>query len=186
MEEERSYLGLLTGIARQTYYQDAEITDDLLKNELYPNLSEEEFMRIRHQCANLIKSMAVSDMDFNQLEAFLTSQVKRKGGITNEQSKILSKFWKTHKAKIHSSLVAKSCWNQTLKDFRWRTDLKSCTKDNNDVNVPIAIVDLEVENKCDENQVSHSIKFEIEKEKLDDIVSSLKEIELILNNYCKK
>lgn len=186
MDEERSYLGLLTGIARQTYYEDSEITDELLKSQLYPNLTDEEFARIRLQCANLIKSMATSDMDFNQLEAFLMSQVKRKGGITEQQSKILSKFWKIHKAKIHSSLVAKCCWNQTLKDLRWRTDLKSCTIDNNDVNVPIAIIDLEVENKCDENQVSQSFRFEIEKEKLENMLASLKEVELVLNNYCKK
>lgn len=46
-------------------------------------------------------------MDFNQLEAFLTSQTKKKGGLTEAQAAAFSKFWKNNRTKIHNILVSR-------------------------------------------------------------------------------
>ena len=46
-------------------------------------------------------------MDVNQLEAFLTSQTKKKGGINSAQATAFSKFWRSNRTKIHNSIVAK-------------------------------------------------------------------------------
>ena len=46
------------------------------------------------------------DMDTAKLDAFLTSQTKKKeGGLTPEQTKVYAKFWKNHRAKIHKAMV---------------------------------------------------------------------------------
>ena len=57
-------------------------------------------------------------MDFNQLEAFLTAQTKKQGGITSEQAAVISKFWKSHKTKIRESLMNQSCWDRGLRGLR--------------------------------------------------------------------
>ena len=94
--------------------------------------------------------MVSADMDFNQLEAFLTSHTKKKeGGITEEQAKIYMKFWKTHKAKIHDSVIAQNTWNSTLKSVNWRIDIKSQAKHIDQINTPTAIMELQIANHND-------------------------------------
>jgi hypothetical protein len=48
----------------------------------------------------IIKSIVSVDMDFNQLEAFLTAQTKKHNCITSDQAVVINKFWKSHNTKI--------------------------------------------------------------------------------------
>uniref|UniRef100_A0A8C3YH93 COMMD1 N-terminal domain-containing protein n=1 Tax=Catagonus wagneri TaxID=51154 RepID=A0A8C3YH93_9CETA len=73
----------------------------------------------------ILKSTASADTDFNQLEAFLTAQTKKQGGITSDQAAVISKFWKNHKTKIRESLMNLSHWNSGLRGLSWRVDGKS-------------------------------------------------------------
>ena len=96
----------------------------------------------------LLQSMAMIDMDLNQAEAFLSSQVKKRdGGITDNQSKVYIKFWKNNKTKIHDKLVSKCIWDNTLKNMSWRIDVKTRSKDVEQINTPVAIVELQLANK---------------------------------------
>ena len=86
-------------------------------------------------------------MDFNQLEAFLTSQMKRReGAMTEDEASAYRKFWKVHKNKIHDTLVSKTNWNNTLKKVSWRIDVKSQSKTTENLNEPSAIVELQIRN----------------------------------------
>ena len=88
------------------------------------------------------------DMDLNQAEAFLSSQAKKRdGGISEDQSKVYIKFWKNNKAKIHEKLVSKCIWDNTLKNMSWRIDVKTRSKDTEQINTPVAIVELQLANK---------------------------------------
>ncbi|NWQ99810.1 COMD1 protein, partial [Paradoxornis webbianus] len=89
-------------------------------------------------------SIASADMDFNQLEAFLTAQTKKQGGITADQAAVIAKFWKNHRAQIHESLVSQSRWDHVLKNISWRVDLKSQLRHVDQVNTPVAIVEMEL------------------------------------------
>ncbi|NXN18568.1 COMD1 protein, partial [Indicator maculatus] len=89
-------------------------------------------------------SIASADMDLNQLEAFLTAQTKKQGGITAEQAAVLAKFWKNHRAKIHESLVSRSRWDSVLRSLSWRVDLKAQSRHLEQINTPVAIVEMEL------------------------------------------
>lgn len=47
--------GLLNGIAQKVYYNKLEITEELLKNELYPDLSQDEFHALHEKMRGLVK-----------------------------------------------------------------------------------------------------------------------------------
>ncbi|XP_061317365.1 COMM domain-containing protein 1 isoform X4 [Pezoporus flaviventris] len=90
------------------------------------------------------KSIASADMDLNQLEAFLTAQTKKQGGITSDQAAVIAKFWKNHRMKIHESLINQSRWGNVLKNINWRVDLKSQSRHMDQINTPVAIVEMEL------------------------------------------
>ncbi|XP_009280872.1 PREDICTED: COMM domain-containing protein 1 isoform X1 [Aptenodytes forsteri] len=89
-------------------------------------------------------SIASADMDLNQLEAFLTAQTKKQGGITSDQAAVIAKFWKNHRIKIHESLINQSRWDNVLKNMNWRVDLKSQSRHIDQINTPVAIVEMEL------------------------------------------
>ena len=91
--------------------------------------------------------MAVTDMDHNQAEAFVISQTKkREGGITDEQAKVFMRCWKLHKAKVHDSLVEGCMWNNRLTNMSWRIDLKSSSRNVQQVGTASAVVEMQLEN----------------------------------------
>nr|XP_009685177.1 PREDICTED: COMM domain-containing protein 1 isoform X1 [Struthio camelus australis] len=90
------------------------------------------------------KSIASADMDLNQLEAFLTAQTKKQGGITSDQAAVIAKFWKNHRIKIRESLINQSRWDNVLKNMNWRVDLKSQSRHIDQINTPVAIVEMEL------------------------------------------
>ena len=151
---DKNVVGLLNGIARREYFGESEITDDFLHHELFSDLSEEQFSAMLKKYENLMRNIVSADMDFNQLEAFLTSQMKRKqGALTQEQAAAFLKFWKSQKTKIHDALVQKSSWNNKLKDINWRIDLKSQARHLQQINTPVAIVEMQVEKRSTESKV---------------------------------
>uniref|UniRef100_A0A452RXT6 COMM domain-containing protein 1 n=1 Tax=Ursus americanus TaxID=9643 RepID=A0A452RXT6_URSAM len=91
-----------------------------------------------------LQSIASADMDFNQLEAFLTAQTKKQGGITSDQAAVISKFWKSHKTKIRESLMNQSRWDSGLRGLSWRVDGKSQSRHSAQIHTPVAIMELEI------------------------------------------
>lgn len=83
-------------------------------------------------------------MDSNQLEAFLTAQTKKPGGINSDQAAVIAKFWKNHRVKIRESLINQSKWENTLKNLNWRVDVKSQSRHVDQLNSPVAIVEMEL------------------------------------------
>ncbi|XP_064622669.1 COMM domain-containing protein 1-like [Lineus longissimus] len=186
-EETKKFLGLLNGLAKRIYYGESDITDDFLKAELYPNLSEEEFRLQTAKCQRLIKTMASSDMDFDKLEAFLISQTKKRdGAITEEEAKVFSKFWRNHKTKIHDTLIAATSWNNSLKSVNWRIDVKSQSKNIDQLNIPTAIMEFQVTEGLDKAKEPEVVLFEMDEEKLTNVLSNMQEIEKQINAYCNQ
>ncbi|MBN3304812.1 COMD1 protein, partial [Amia calva] len=144
LDASKSLSGLLNGLAQCVYYNNPDITEELLKNELYPDLPQEEFRVLLEKMKGLLKSISSADMDVNQLEAFLTAQTKRQGGLSGEQAAVLSKFWKNHKSKIRESLVQQSRWENSLRGLSWRVDLQTQSRHAEQVNSPVAVVELEL------------------------------------------
>ncbi|KAI4888424.1 hypothetical protein NFI96_021807, partial [Prochilodus magdalenae] len=137
---------LLNGIAQKVYYGNSEITEELLKNEIYPEMSQEEFHALHEKMRGVLKSMATADMDQTQLEAFLTAQTRKQGGggVTSEQAAALGRFWKAHRARVRESLLAQSRWEPGLRSMNWRVDLQTSSSRGSTSNTPVALVELEL------------------------------------------
>lgn len=63
VETSKSLNGLLNGIAQIVYYNNAEITEELLKNELYPDLTQEEFRAMHEKMKGLLKVLSTLHLD---------------------------------------------------------------------------------------------------------------------------
>ncbi|XP_043917207.1 COMM domain-containing protein 1 [Protopterus annectens] len=113
-------------------------------------------------------------MDLNQLEAFLTAQTKKQGGITSGQAAVIAKFWKNHRAKIRESLINQSRWENALRNMSWRVDLKTQSKNVDQINTPVAIVELELGKN---GQESDFLCLEFDEAKVNHVVKKLAEIE---------
>jgi len=64
----KSFLGLLNGIIRHDYYDELDLTDDLLKQEIYPDLPGPEFTAVANKARNVIKVIIYT---FNHLEVYM-------------------------------------------------------------------------------------------------------------------
>lgn len=84
-------------------------------------------------------------MDPAQLEAFLTAQARRQGGLSAEQTAALSRFWKSQRARVRESLVAQSRWEPGLRGLSWRVDLQTAASRGSPAHAgPVALVELEL------------------------------------------
>lgn len=124
------------------------------------------------------QSIASADMDFNQLEAFLTAQTKKQGGITSEQAAVISKFWKSHKIKIRESLMKQSRWDNGLRGLSWRVDGKSQSRHSTQIHSPVAIIELEFGKN---GQESEFLCLEFDEVKVKQILKKLSEVEESIN-----
>ncbi|XP_074197298.1 COMM domain-containing protein 1 isoform X2 [Camelus bactrianus] len=144
LESSKALSGLLSGLAQDAFHGHPGITEELLRSQLYPEVPPEEFRPFLAKMRGILKSIASADMDFNQLEAFLTAQTKKQGGIASDQAAVISKFWKSHKTKIRESLMNQSRWDSGLRGLSWRVDGKSQSRHSAQIHTPVAIVELEI------------------------------------------
>uniref|UniRef100_A0A2K6K7D2 COMM domain-containing protein 1 n=1 Tax=Rhinopithecus bieti TaxID=61621 RepID=A0A2K6K7D2_RHIBE len=94
--------GLLNALAQDTFHGHPGITEQLLQSQLYPEVPPEEFRPFLAKMRGILKSIASADMDFNQLEAFLTAQTKKQGGITSDQAALTET---KHSPQIHTPVA---------------------------------------------------------------------------------
>ena len=82
-----------------------------------------------------------------QLEAYLTAQMRKKENALSEiHASVFRKFWKTHRTQIHESIIAQTTWGDTLQKVAWRIDLKSQARHVDEINTPVAIMELHIGN----------------------------------------
>ncbi|XP_033734449.1 COMM domain-containing protein 1-like [Pecten maximus] len=185
-EETKNTIALLNGLARRTYYKEDEITDEFLKSQIYPEMSDEDFNRLVSRFSGLMKNMVSADMDFNQLEAFVVSQTKRReGALTEDQANALRRFWRSHKNKIHDSLVVNTNWNNSLKQVSWRIDVKSQSKNVDQINEPTAIMELQLQGGGNTKN-TEVVQFEMDENKLMTVLQSMKDIESEIGKYSQQ
>ncbi|XP_077380455.1 COMM domain-containing protein 1 isoform X1 [Festucalex cinctus] len=149
-ETSRSSLGaLLNGVAQQTFHRNSDVTEELLKSQLYPEATQEHFKALYDKMKALLKSMAAADMDHAQLEAFLTAQTRKQGagqGVSPEQAAALARFWKSQRGRVRQSLLAHSRWEPALRGLSWRLDLRTgpAAARGGPPGGPVALLELEL------------------------------------------
>ncbi|XP_042255265.1 COMM domain-containing protein 1 [Thunnus albacares] len=176
VEAAKSLSGLLNGIAQKVYYNNTEITEELLKHELYPELSHEEFKALHEKMKGLLKSIATADMDHAQLEAFLTAQTKKQGGgVTAEQAAALSRFWKSQRVRVRESLLAQSRWEPGLRGLSWRVDLQTAASRGDAAHSgPVALMELELGRT---GQDSEFLCLEFDEAKVNQVLKKMSDIQ---------
>ncbi|XP_003972269.2 COMM domain-containing protein 1 isoform X2 [Takifugu rubripes] len=155
VEATKALSGLLNGIAQKEFYYNSDVTEQLLRTELFPEMPQEEFMTLHSKMRSLLKSIATADMDHAQLEAFLTAQTRRQGGgVSAEQAAVLSRFWKAQRMRVRESLLAQSRWEPSLRGLTWRVDLPTAASQGDKTvhSGPLALVELEVGQATQDSQ----------------------------------
>ncbi|KAF3688138.1 COMM domain-containing protein 1 [Channa argus] len=169
--------GLLNGIAQNVYYSNSEITEQLLNQELYPDLSADEFRALHDKMKGLLKSIASADMDHAQLEAFLTAQTKKRGGggVSAEEAAALSRFWKNQRVRVRESLLAQSRWEPGLKGVCWRVDLQTAASQGEAaLSGPVALMELELGRA---GQESEFLCLEFDEAKVNQVLKKMSDIQ---------
>ncbi|TKS68711.1 COMM domain-containing protein 1 [Collichthys lucidus] len=182
VEATKSLSGLLNGIAQKVYYNNSEITEELLKNELYPDLSQEEFKALHEKMKGLVKSIATADMDHAQLEAFLTAQTRRQGGggVNAEQAAALSRFWKSQRVRVRESLLSQSRWEPGLRGLSWRVDLQTAASRGDAAQSgPVALMELELGRA---GQDSEFVCLEFDEAKINQVLKKMADIQESIDN----
>lgn len=167
----------MNGIAQKVYYNNPEITEELLKNELYPDLSQDEFKALHEKMRGLLKSIASADMDHAQLEAFLTAQTKKQGGasVSAEQAAALSRFWKSQRTRVKESLLSQSHWEPGLRGLSWRVDLQTAASQGDAAQGgPVALVELELGRT---GQESEFVCLEFDEAKVNQMLKKMADIQ---------
>ena len=173
--------GLLNGIAKRDYYDEPDVSDEFLKQQLFPELPQEDFDIILSKYQTILKNLVYSDMDLKQLEAYLTSQVKRKSDFLNEsQLAAIMKFWKANKQKIHDVMIDRSSWSNQMKSMKWRIDISY--KDNEQIGEPKAIFEIDVAKKTLSRE---KLFFEVDMNSLDEMVAQVEKIESKIDQMVK-
>ena len=140
----KKLLAFLNGIAKRKYF-DEEISDEMLRDQVLDGMDRDEYSALVSKFEKLINSIVTSDMDFNQLDIFLQSQMKKKDGyLSSSDAATLTKFWKLQKNKIHEKLVALTTWDNELKSLSWRVDACSKARHISELNQTSAIVEIQL------------------------------------------
>lgn len=183
-DDAKSFLALMNGLTRKRFYGQSEITDEFLKEQIYPDLSQEDFQALLTRCRGLLKSMVSADMDMTQLEVYLTAQAKKRDSpLTEDQVAVIRKFWKSNKPKIHESIISETMWGNTLQKVSWRIDLKSQARHVNEINSPTAIMELHISDSLEKDKAADIVLFEMGEEKLASVLESMQDIEAQINQY---
>ncbi|XP_077935842.1 COMM domain-containing protein 1 [Gasterosteus aculeatus] len=172
----KSLMGLLNGITQKLYYDRSDVTEELLRRELFAHLPHEEFRALHERMRGLLKSIATADMDHAQLEAFLTAQTRRQagGGVTAEQAAALSRFWKSQRVRVRESLLAQSRWEPGLRGLSWRVDLRTAARGEADPGGPVALVELELGRA---GQDSQFVCLEFDESKVNQLLKKMSDIQ---------
>ncbi|XP_047433539.1 COMM domain-containing protein 1 [Mugil cephalus] len=177
VEATKSLSGLLNGIAQQMFYKNSDITEELLKDELFPELSPDQFKALLDRMTNLLKSIATADMDHAQLEAFLTAQTRKQGsgGVSPEQAAALSRFWKSQRVRVRESLLSQSRWEPGLRGVSWRVDLQtSASRGGGAHGGPVALMELELGTT---GQDSEFLCLEFDEAKVNQVLKNMSDIQ---------
>jgi hypothetical protein len=78
VEIDKTLLAFLNGLCRRQYFGEGQFTDEFLKEEVLGELDDAGFANILKKFQSIMVTLVSADMDYSQLDAFLTSQMKKR------------------------------------------------------------------------------------------------------------
>jgi hypothetical protein len=145
VEIDKTLLAFLNGLCRRQYFGEGQFTDEFLKEEVLGELDDAGFANILKKFQSIMVTLVSADMDYSQLDAFLTSQMKkRQAPLSDVEAATIRRFWKNQKHKIHNELVKKSTNDSHVKALSWRVDVQNKGRFIDEINRGTAIVELKL------------------------------------------
>jgi len=169
------YFGPLLQAVLRSLFENAEITAETLKQEIYADVSNaslDDISNLFELCKGIIARGAREDLEVTHFEAF----VQKEKALSSAQQDLFVKVWKSQKAKIHDYVYRKVRWNNSLQKISWRIDVKTKTKALTEVNEPTAIVEMNI-GKTNKEQDQQLVRFELDKEQLDQLLLQINNIQ---------
>eukprot|EP00007_Cunea_sp_BSH-02190019_P010280 CAMPEP_0174241982 /NCGR_PEP_ID=MMETSP0417-20130205/25863_1 /TAXON_ID=242541 /ORGANISM="Mayorella sp, Strain BSH-02190019" /LENGTH=181 /DNA_ID=CAMNT_0015321321 /DNA_START=55 /DNA_END=597 /DNA_ORIENTATION=+ len=164
------FRALLTGIYRRVYEGNDQITLQFLMDNVFKgtDITAEELGRLCTVCEKVLRRAGFEDWDVTNFDAIM-----EQSPLTEEQRDVFSKFWRAHRAKIHSLLVDKSSWDNELVRFSWRIDLQTKSKTVAELDDPTAILEFAIapptslQSSAASGEASeHVVRFEMDQRQL--------------------
>eukprot|EP01088_Endostelium_zonatum_P007190 TRINITY_DN19371_c0_g1_i2.p1 TRINITY_DN19371_c0_g1~~TRINITY_DN19371_c0_g1_i2.p1 ORF type:complete len:194 (-),score=41.77 TRINITY_DN19371_c0_g1_i2:29-589(-) len=179
MEDQRGFLALLNGVLKRHFENDTSISAELVHEKVFPQVPVEEVKNLFDLCANVLREAVRENWEPSQLETHLQQDEQT---FSATQRDVFLRFWQLHRRTLHESVVKQVTWNNSLKKFAWRIDVQTKTKNSADVNEPIAIVELNIDNKSQPSADGKPnkldiVRFEMDKAQLANVLSQIQNIE---------
>ena len=172
---------LFNGITKQMIFEDSEISDEFLKEQLYPEITQEEFQALLLKCKTWLQNMSYFNMDLKQLEAFLKSQLlKSKDNLAEDQLQAIIKYWKVNKDKVHEKILMRTKWEDTFKSLKWQIDLGY--KNNEELDDSKVVFQIGI---AKYNGTTEKLEFEVNNNSLNDMISQVEKIQAKIESLAK-
>lgn len=180
MEQAKYFGAFLNGLMKREYEGDNTITAEYLKEAIFSDFSEvtvEKITEMYNYMKELIALAAHEDYDPSQIDTFLKL---KKTALTQTQKEAFSKFWRSHRARIHDVVCQRATWDNTFDRVAWRIDVKTRTKESlaegRELNEPVAIYELHINLAGDQGKKDVA-RFEMDKEQLRQVLAQVVSIE---------
>eukprot|EP00041_Stephanoeca_diplocostata_P041793 m.8954 g.8954 ORF g.8954 m.8954 type:complete len:183 (-) comp6784_c0_seq1:64-612(-) len=174
MDQEKQLNGLVTGLTRRMFFNDDDITDEILKEKLFAG-AEASFDSVSQRVTKMLNAVSAADMEPAQAERYLDAQGKKKDGVTEAEQAAIMKFWKKERGRVHDVLVKRACWNDGLASMSWRVDVLTSSQHVDELNSPAAIMEFKVDKGDDETQ--EVVRFEMGVKQVEDMLQQVDDIE---------
>eukprot|EP00911_Craspedida_sp_UC1_P000435 UC1_evm2s328 len=143
MDSAKAFYGLLSGLSKRRYFEDATITDGFLQEELFAD-NAAEFPTQLQLAGETLDVLVAEDVGLGKLDAFLGAR-ESNGSLPEGYARYTAKFWKAQRGKINQALAAQTVWADRLTGVSWRVDVKTRTKDKEELNDPTAVIELRIQ-----------------------------------------
>eukprot|EP00037_Helgoeca_nana_P026172 m.293997 g.293997 ORF g.293997 m.293997 type:complete len:183 (-) comp27152_c0_seq2:2575-3123(-) len=174
MDPDKQASALVSGLARQVFFNDETISDDLMVEKLF-NGDATTFAASKSRVVKVLTAVAASDMEAAQAERYLGAQASKKDGVTDAEVQALVKYWKKERSSVHDQLVKKSSWNDTLTGSSWRLDVLAQSQHVDELSEPSAIMEMKVDRA--EGVGADVIRFEMSAAQVAEMVAEVDTIE---------
>ncbi|KYR00545.1 COMM domain-containing protein 1 [Tieghemostelium lacteum] len=176
MDQPKLFSSLLGFLLKREYENDESLSSlDSLKEMIFSevDISMESIESMYIKCLNFIKNSIASDYNLSTFESI----VKENKEFTDMQQECLIKFWKLNKKKIHEIIYKKTRFNNSLSKMSWRIDLKTKTKDIEEINEAVSIVELKLSNSINSSNSNKLIRFEMDRAQLENTLQNINNIQ---------
>ncbi|KAN0016113.1 hypothetical protein ACTFIU_006067 [Dictyostelium citrinum] len=182
MDQPKYFSSLLGFLLKREYEKDEDCKSlETLKEMVFSEQDDVTLELIEftyNKCFEIIQKASYSDMQISTFE-----NIVKESDFTTVQQECLNKFWKVNKKKIHEIIYKTTRFNNSLQKISWRIDVKTKSKEINEINEPVSIVELKLKNTNTNNNNNNNsnkndlIRFEMDKNQLEETLQQINSIQ---------